>query len=1031
MAEDPRVRQFLEHILDTGCSAEEACRSSPELLPQVHERLRRLRAIEAEVGELFPNPDSTRDGRVTQSTHSTWDLPQIPGYAVQKVLGRGGMGIVFKAWDLRLHRIVALKMLLVGDCATSLERERFLREAEAKAGLSHSNIVQVYEVGEHNGRPYFTMEFVEGGNLAEKLQNIPQPAREAAALVATLAEAVQAAHQSGVVHRDLKPANVLLAPDGTPKISDFGLARRMENAALLTQSGVAIGTPSYMAPEQARGQSRAIGPATDVYSLGAILYESLTGRPPFRAETSPETLQQVIYREPVRPSRLNARVPRDLETITLKCLDKEPVRRYPTALALAADLRRFLRGEPVAARPLGRLPRLLRWLRRHPSLALLVFMALALTGLAGAAAAREWALAEKRRAEAAKSAAGLENALQLLRLGLLSEASAALTPVSDAGSDGLRERCAQARSDLALAQELESIHLNQTVVAMGLYNLRANKDQADRAYDSAFTASGLGGVDDDPKKVAARVSASNIGPALVAALDQWSICTSDPRRREWLLEIARQADPLPTVWANRVRDPTAWQNRTVLAELAGSAPVGDQTVQLLLALAERLQYVGADSIRLLRKVQQKHADDFWANFALGNALKNTNRTEAVRYYQAALALRPRAPVVLNNLGVALALTGRTDEAIDQFQQALDIDPGFAAAHNDMGNALQHKGLYEKAVDHYKRSLLIADTAAAHNDLGAALIMLRRTREGIEHFRLAIRLDPRSGGAHVNLGRALVGQGLVDEAIDHYRKALALDARDANAHAYLGIALTDQGQIQEAIDHLQRALRIDPKLAHAHGGLGEAFLAIGKYREAQAATRRALDLAPSENKLAAKQLQQCEHWLALEARLAAVLRGEDKPVDAAESLDFAEMCRHRKLRAAAARFSAAGFAACPQLASAWKTARRYNAACDAALAGCGRSDDAVALSETERARWRKQACAWLQADLDEFIKAWATALASDRPFIRKVLPLWQVDPDLAGLRETSALEKLSPDEREKCLVLWKQVAALLGRVQTTE
>ena len=221
-------------------------------------------------------------------------LPQVPGYEVEAVLGHGGMGVVFRARHLRLGRLVALKMTLAGSYAGPPERERFRREAEAIAALRHANVVQVYDVGDWAGRPYFTMELVEGGSLAQKLAGAPQPARQAAALLATLAEAMHAAHQGGIVHRDLKPANILFTADGTPKVTDFGLARRLEGGAGLTLSGVPLGTPSYMAPEQARGQSRAVGPAADVYALGAILYELLTGRPPFRAETPAETVQQVV-----------------------------------------------------------------------------------------------------------------------------------------------------------------------------------------------------------------------------------------------------------------------------------------------------------------------------------------------------------------------------------------------------------------------------------------------------------------------------------------------------------------------------------------------------------------------------------------------------------------------------------------------------------------------------------------------------------------------------------------------------------------
>jgi serine/threonine protein kinase len=389
MADERTVRELLLELLTSQCTPEEVCATCPELLPEVRARWRHMGQVRADLDALFPPPSepgtppptiSVGDARSTISFSPPSEsgmsppalspedtaLPQIPGYEVEAVLGRGGMGVVYKARHVRLNRPVALKMLVSGAYAGPQERQRFAREAEAVAGLRHANIVQVYDVGDHDGRPYFTMEFVEGGSLDQKLAGLPQPARQAAALAATLAEAVQVAHQGGVVHRDLKPANVLLTVDGTPKIADFGLARRLADGAGLTLSGVTVGTPSYMAPEQARGQSRALGPAVDVYALGAILYELLTGRPPFCGETPAETMLQVIHQEPVPPSRLNARVPRDLETICLKCLRKERRRRYGSALELAEDVQRFLHDEPIRARPVGTVEKLWRWVRRRP-----------------------------------------------------------------------------------------------------------------------------------------------------------------------------------------------------------------------------------------------------------------------------------------------------------------------------------------------------------------------------------------------------------------------------------------------------------------------------------------------------------------------------------------------------------------------------------------------------------------------------------------------------------------------------------------
>ena len=290
---------------------------------------------------------------------------RIPGYEILGELGRGGMGVVYKARQTKLNRIVAVKMVLAGGHASSADLDRFLGEAEAVARMQHPQIVQIFETGQIDGLPYFALEFVEGGSLAGKLDGTPLPPHEAAKLVGLLAGGMHYAHRQGIVHRDLKPANVLLTKDGTPKITDFGLAKKVEGGSGLTQSGAIMGTPSYMAPEQAGGK-KGVGPAADVYALGAILYECLTGRPPFKAATPLDTILQVVSDEPVAPTRLQSGTPRDLETICLKCLQKEPAKRYESASALADDLGRFRRGEPIVARPVGGAERAVKWVRRRP-----------------------------------------------------------------------------------------------------------------------------------------------------------------------------------------------------------------------------------------------------------------------------------------------------------------------------------------------------------------------------------------------------------------------------------------------------------------------------------------------------------------------------------------------------------------------------------------------------------------------------------------------------------------------------------------
>jgi WD40 repeat protein/serine/threonine protein kinase len=344
-------------------------------------------------GDTPSNAATIPRGAEAKTPSGTPILSQhIPGYELLGELGRGGMGIVYKARQIKLNRIVALKMILAGAQADPSQMARFRAEAEAVARLQHPCIVQIYEISEHDGCPYFSLEYVDGGTLAQKLTGAAQPPRLAAQFVRLLALAMHSAHQKGIIHRDLKPGNILLAtlsehvssPDsfhaevqaafrlyGVPKITDFGLAKHLDIQSQ-TRTGAIIGTPSYMAPEQAEGRAHAIGPATDVYGLGAILYEMLTGRPPFTGESSLTTIRQLLTQDPLRPSQLHLKVPRDLETICLKCLEKDPGKRYPSAEELAEDLHRFLQSKPIEARPTGWWGRSVKWTKRYPTRAALI-----------------------------------------------------------------------------------------------------------------------------------------------------------------------------------------------------------------------------------------------------------------------------------------------------------------------------------------------------------------------------------------------------------------------------------------------------------------------------------------------------------------------------------------------------------------------------------------------------------------------------------------------------------------------------------
>ena len=332
-------------------------------------------------------------------------------YEIIREIARGGMGVVFQARQVSLNRPVALKMILAGQLATDTDVKRFYTEAEAAAGLDHPGIVPIFEVGQHDGQHFFSMGFVEGQSLADRLAGGVLPPREATELVRRITKAVQFAHERGVIHRDLKPANILLDQNGNPRITDFGLAKKVAGDSALTGSGQIMGTPSYMPPEQAGGKRGDVGPAADIYSLGATLYALVAGRPPFQAATAMDTVIQVLSDEPMPPRRLNASIPRNLETICLKCLQKDPARRYSSAAALAEDLRRFLAGEPIAARPVTAWERAVKWARRRPATAALLGLVALVSalGLGGVlwqwrAAVRARDLAEQRRIEAENAA---------------------------------------------------------------------------------------------------------------------------------------------------------------------------------------------------------------------------------------------------------------------------------------------------------------------------------------------------------------------------------------------------------------------------------------------------------------------------------------------------------------------------------------------------------------------------------------------------------------------------------------------------
>lgn len=719
-------------------SVEEVCREQPELIAEISERLERVRLLDAQIDVVFPS-GTTRSRKATLRDLST-KLPQLPGYVVESVVGSGGMGVVYRARHLTLNRPVAIKMLLAGGYAAQHELERFKREAESIAAICHPNIVQVFDAGECDGHPYFVMEFVEGGSLAQQLDGRPRSSSEAAIRVTTLARAIHAAHASGIMHRDLKPANILVTSDGALKIADFGLARRSDQAesgGQLTLAGAHIGTPSYMAPEQAAGNAIGFCALIDIYALGAILYEILTGRPPFRGESAAETERQVLHDEPIPPSRLNPKVQRDLQTICLKCLQKDPARRYASAADCADDLERFSRGDAILARPVGIAERTFKWCRRRPSAAAAITVSI--LAIAFAVVGGVWFqrienarhVEQVVRQQSARTA--VESALPLMRrlaqsrqwteaTGVL---NAARDKLQDADSPELNSRLAAEEELLSVASQLDRIR--QSVpepVEVGYTFLSAQRE-----YAAVFERIGIG-RDVDVNTSAARVQTSPLRDVLLPALDTAAfteLFTAKDDERARLLAVARTAAPDP--WQDRFRNPASWSDLGSLKNLLKDAPSANPPppIHQLVILGLLLGNLGANdlTIDLLREAQLRDPSDFWVNLELGNALERAgNHAGAIQFFRIATALKPMHNVAWTTLGHVLIVNKTPADALAPLRKAIELQPAFPGSWQNLLTALADLERWDEA-----QAVAVAACAAnpTNSDLANRSDWLYRTR----------------------------------------------------------------------------------------------------------------------------------------------------------------------------------------------------------------------------------------------------------------------------------------------------------------
>jgi tetratricopeptide (TPR) repeat protein/predicted Ser/Thr protein kinase len=784
----------------------------------------------------------------------------VPGYEVLGLLGKGGMGVVYKARQLSLGRVVALKMILHAEHAGAEERRRFQVEAEAVARLQQANIVQVYEVGESQGLPYFSLEYCGGGSLADKLDGTPWEAQPAARLLETVARAVHVAHQAQVVHRDLKPANVLLTADGTPKVTDFGLAKRLDEKTR-TQTGAVVGTPSYMAPEQAGGK-KDVGPAADVYALGAILYELLVGRPPFKAATPLDTLMQVVSEDPVAVRRLQPKVPGDLETICHKCLQKDPKRRYSSAAVLAEDLRRFGACEPVAARPVRAPERLWRWARRKPAQAGLIAVVL-LVLAAGTVVSTLFALEARRQADDARlsaEAAGREKtraeealAAEQQALAAKSQALAAETQARKRTREALDAMSSQVIEDwLARRGQLEPAQRAFLEKALAYYEAFAaesgRREEVRRGVADAHLR--VGRMREQLGQHAEAEAAYRRAQELWA-----SLAAGFPSVPQYRLELARCHTDLGNLLKDTGRAPKA-------------EPVYRQAVVILTPLTAAFPAEPAYRQELAR-----------SHNSLGALLVITGRSEeGERSYHDAIEVQkqlaadfpgePRylQPLALhyNNLGILLQNTGHPKEAEAAYRDALAIRKRLVASfprvpryrldlarsHDTLGLLLKNSGQAPQAEAAYRDALAVLkplaaefptvpqyrqDLAHSYNHLGTLLQDTRQPQEAGAVYREALALCKRLAadfpavpdyrqelaGSYDNLGNLLQETGQAKEAEAAYCDAL--DIRKRLAAEFPGVP-----------EHQQ-------DLARSLNNLGIMLKEAGRAQEAEAVNRDALDI----------------------------------------------------------------------------------------------------------------------------------------------------------------------------------------------
>ncbi len=926
------VRRLAKHDDDPAKSL--AALSSAESIAADLKRAIADPEIQASIAHVNADPHATRVPDTTEY------VPFAARYRKLRDHAKGGLGIVYVALDGELKREVALKEIKPEYADNPSSQSRFLLEAEITGGLEHPGIVPVYGLGAYeDGRPFYAMRFIKGDSLKQAITAFhADPALKKDPGARTLAlqkllrrfldvcNAVAYAHSRGVLHRDLKPDNVMVGRYGETLVVDWGLAKAVgrsgtdnygplpEATVLYTSSsgtaetlpGSVIGTPSYMSPEQAAGRLDLLGPASDVYSLGATLYTLLTGRVPFIDKQLTDLLKKVERGEFTRPRESAPWLDPALEAITLKAMTTRPVDRYPSPKALADDVERWIADEPVAAYPEPLARRARRWARKHRTgLTTATATALVAGLLVGGFA---WRNIERRRRTDVAGRSILTNADGLA---IEARTSGKLATWEKAVAEALRARerlesgdgspalsleadrrvetfrTEQARRAEILAAEarddkvviaLDEARLQGTNVKDDAFNYQARID----GYLAAFRAYGIEVATRPVEDAARRIRSSRVADDLIATLDDWARHAVENVTKERLLAIVRAAETDPVRAA--IREAASRRDAAALRQSCESEDdrrnLGPRVRFLFYSL---LSLDPEGSFPLLETILREHPSDFWLNHDLGMAYyeaKSPKLSEAVHFLSIAVALRPGSPGVHSNLGLALRDQGYLDRAVTEYKAAIRLKPEDATAHSNLGTVLRGQGHLERAVAEFEAAIrlkpdlaearvnlgtvlrgqghleravaefeaairLKPDLTEAHVNLGLALRDQGHLERAVAEFEAAIRLKPDLAVAHHNLGLVLAMQGHLDRAVSEFEAAIRLKFDDALVHHNLGAALQDQGHLERAVAEFEAAIRLKPDHALAHYNLGNALRDQGHLERAVAEYEAAIRLKPDD------------------------------------------------------------------------------------------------------------------------------------------------------------------------------------------